>query len=324
VASRNVPDLALGVLLAVAGALAIWDASALPNAGAERLHGPGTFLNLLGFGLLLVGAALIVRSRFIAPAPAVRWSAVEQLVILIALGILIVGFSYRPYSRPWMLEWGPAELAALHISELAVAVALARASHLRALGMAGFGLLLSSVGIDAVTGVTRLAFGLENLVDGIDWLVLVPALFVVADAAVCLQSPQLFFALYARQIRGTVPPRLSGRDEVLLRAAATAAIAAALAFAYSVNNRWDDLVLLALIGAFGVACRIYGWNRLVLLLAFSVGTILEEDLRRAMLLSQGELEIFFRPAALGFLAAAGLALAAAVYGRFLLRKANPQ
>jgi TctA family transporter len=316
--------MALGALLGIAAALAIWEGSSLPGAGVERFFGPGTFLYLVGVGLAVVGAALIVRSRFASARPAPRWSAVEQLVILIALAILLLAFSYGPVLKPWMLDWGPVELAALHLFELAVAVALARASHLRAVGMAGCGLVLTSIGIDAITGVTRLTFGIEALIDGIDWLLLAPALFVVADAAICLRSPGLFFALYARQIRGVEPQRLSARDSLLLRIAAVAAIAAAFVFAYTINNRWDDLALLVLLGAFGVACRIYDWNRAVLLLAFTVGTVLEEDLRRTALISQGGLDIFLRPVALGFLVAACLVLATAAYGRFRLRKANPQ
>jgi TctA family transporter len=72
-----------------------------------------------------------------------------------------------------------------------------------------------------------------------------------------------------------------------------------------------------LFGLFGVACRIFDWNRLVLFLAFASGTLLEENLRRALLLSRGDLEIFlYRPISFSLLFASCTILIAVAFYRF--------
>jgi TctA family transporter len=323
--STRVSDVALGALLLVAAAIALWDAADLPGGIAPGgLDGPDAFPAALGVALAVIGIALIARASLAPHRPPPRWSAMQLLLILGGIVIVVAAFAFSPWSKPWVLEWGPPELAALHVLELAIAIAFARRSHLQALALVLLGLLLSVIGLDPATGILRMTFGIEALIDGIDWLVLAPALFVVADAAICVYSPQRFLALYARQVSGWTPPPVTEPMALAVRVAAAAAIAAAFALAYAVNDRWDDLVLLVLLAVFGVACRLYDWNRVVLLLAFSLGTMLEENIRRSMLLSQGDLEIFFRPIALGLLIAALIALATAAYLRYRLRTANPQ
>jgi TctA family transporter len=320
--SRAVSDIALGAVLLVAAALALWDTASLPGGfDGERIPGPGLFPRALGALMAVLGLGLLLRPA--QPPP--RWSAMQLLVILGAIVIAVVGFSYSPWSRSWFLQWGPPEYTSLRIFELAVAVALARASYLRALAMAVLGFILSIVGIDAVTGQMRLTFGIEALYDGIDWLLLAAALFVVAEAAIILYSPEMFRALYARQVRGWMPPVLRPWGTVALRLVAVAALGVAVWYGYELSHRVTDLALLFMLGAFGVACRLLDWNRVVLMLAFSMGVSLEESVRQALLLSQGDPGILLRPPlSLGFLVATGFVVAAAAYGRFRLRKANPQ
>jgi TctA family transporter len=49
-----------------------------------------------------------------------------------------------------------------------------------------------------------------------------------------------------------------------------------------------------LFGVLGVACKILGWNRVVLILALAGGGLLEENIRRAMLISRGDPTVFVR------------------------------
>ena len=51
-------------------------------------------------------------------------------------------------------------------------------------------------------------------------------------------------------------------------------------------------MLLLVFAVFGIACKIFDWSRLVLLLAFALGPLLEEHIRRALLVSRGEHEHF--------------------------------
>ena len=60
------------------------------------------------------------------------------------------------------------------------------------------------------------------------------------------------------------------------------------------NNREWDVGLALFFGLFGIAGKIYGWNRLVLLIGVLYSPLLEQSLRQSMLISNGNPEIFFR------------------------------
>src|SRR5262245_42618430 len=78
---------------------------------------------------------------------------------------------------------------------------------------------------------------------------------------------------------------------------------------YSVNNNPFDLVLMAIFGAFGLACTKLDMEPAPLALGVVLGPLMEENLRRAMLLARGEPTVFLtRPISAGFLIAAALVL----------------
>lgn len=61
---------------------------------------------------------------------------------------------------------------------------------------------------------------------------------------------------------------------------------------YSVNNNTFDLYLVAIIGIFGYAMSLLRFEAAPLLLGFILGPLLEENLRRALLLSRGDVATF--------------------------------
>jgi len=85
---------------------------------------------------------------------------------------------------------------------------------------------------------------------------------------------------------------------------------------YSVNNNTFDIALTALCGLFGYVLHKLDCEPAPLILGFVLGPMMEENLRRGMLLSRGDPSIFFtRPLSLLFLAlAAGLLIAMALPG----------
>ncbi|MEC7257562.1 MAG: tripartite tricarboxylate transporter permease, partial [Pseudomonadota bacterium] len=85
-----------------------------------------------------------------------------------------------PLSR-LALAFGPTEYFALMTLGLVFAVVLAKESVLKAIAMIVFGLLLSMVGTDLVTGATRMTFGLPELMDGIDFAIVAMGLFGFAE-----------------------------------------------------------------------------------------------------------------------------------------------
>jgi putative tricarboxylic transport membrane protein len=80
------------------------------------------------------------------------------------------------------LKFGPAEYFALMVFAFVTVAAVLGASMVRGLTMLFVGLLLGLVGIDDQTGQMRFAFGVPELMDGIDVVVLAVGLFAVGEA----------------------------------------------------------------------------------------------------------------------------------------------
>lgn len=278
--------LAIIVLSAAAALLGVRDA---PPSGPGEL-GPGFFPTVVGALLGLVGVVLLVRGIFLHAAQPLRWS---PKAVAITAGVIAAAYLA---SSTWGLNvallFGPAEFATLMILILTVAIALARISRVRAAGMALLGLLLATVGTEVSTGTERFTMGLDQLADGIMLPVVSLGLLVVADALICLVSPSLWLATYARRIAGWIGPRVPAVAGLGARLLAALAIAAACYFAFELNHTpWDVGVLIAF-GCFGVAAKILGWNRPALILAAHYGPLLEENLRRASMISRGDPAVF--------------------------------
>jgi TctA family transporter len=72
---------------------------------------------------------------------------------------------------------------------------------------------------------------------------------------------------------------------------------------YSVNNNTFDILIVAVIGALGYAMALLKFDAAPLLLGFVLGPLMEENLRRALLLSRGDIATFVdRPISAGILA----------------------
>ncbi len=82
---------------------------------------------------------------------------------------------------------------------------------------------------------------------------------------------------------------------------------------YSVNNSPSDVVLTGVFALVGYAMLKLGFETAPLLLGYVLGRLMEENLRRALLISRGHLMTFFeRPVSAGLLGVAFIVLAAAV------------
>jgi TctA family transporter len=81
--------------------------------------------------------------------------------------------------------------------------------------------------------------------------------------------------------------------------------------AYSINNNVFDVYLTVFFGLFGYLCSKLRLEGAPLLIGFVLGPMMEEHLRRAMLLSRGDPMVFFeRPISASMLAIAAIALLA--------------
>lgn len=80
------------------------------------------------------------------------------------------------------LKMGPAEYFALMVFAFTTVAAVLGASTVRGLTSLFVGLLLGLAGIDSQTGQARFSFGVPELLDGIDMVVLAVGLFAVGEA----------------------------------------------------------------------------------------------------------------------------------------------
>jgi putative tricarboxylic transport membrane protein len=78
---------------------------------------------------------------------------------------------------------------------------------------------------------------------------------------------------------------------------------------YSVNNSSFEIYLTALFGIFGFVCMKLGFPPAPMLLGYVLGPMMEENLRRSMLMSGGDASVFFtRPISVAFIIATVLIL----------------
>ncbi len=125
-------------------------------------------------------------------------------VVVAALGL--------PLTRVALL-FGPVEYFSLMVLGLAFAVVLARGSLLKAAAMILLGVLLSTIGTDLETGEERLTFGLADLADGIDFVVLAMGMFGFAEILRNLDSPETRDVVRAK-IGSLLPTRKDMRQSL--------------------------------------------------------------------------------------------------------------
>jgi TctA family transporter len=317
--AQDASDILLGCLLLLAAAVTIWDARELPFAHWYELNSK-FFPGIVAVLLVVTAAVLLVRAVFFDRTPAPNWIGFSIVTIIIGVVVLAVLFlAPVPAVTELLLGFGPPEFAALIVCVLAVAIALSRRSRLRAAGMVLLGLLLAAVGLDAITGQLRMTMGFEQLLDGLELFIVAVGMIIVADTIVCLISPSLVLTSYGWFVPRWRDAAIGSVGATLMRVAAVTALVAGGYLAYTVNNRTWDVGLALVFGLFGLVSKLYGWNRLLLILALAYSPLLEQSIRQSMLLSQGDPAVFFRsPAGAILLSLAVIALATA--GALSLRR----
>lgn len=112
--------------------------------------------------------------------PALATSAIGSFVAGTIATLLVTLLA--PVVVEVALKFGPAEYFALMVFAFTTVSAVLGASTVRGLASLFLGLLLGLVGIDGQTGQPRFAFGVPELLDGIDVVVLAVGLFAVGEA----------------------------------------------------------------------------------------------------------------------------------------------
>ncbi|NKE44649.1 tripartite tricarboxylate transporter permease [Roseomonas frigidaquae] len=144
----------------------------------------------------LEGAKMAKNGR---AGPALATSAIGSFIAgtVGTLGIAFIG----PIVVEYALMLGPAEYFMLMVLCFVTVSAVLGGSALRGLASLGFGLLLGLVGVDLQTGQPRLTFGVPELLDGVNVVLVAVALFAVGET--------LYLAW--RHVEGPVEVRDVGR-----------------------------------------------------------------------------------------------------------------
>ena len=112
--------------------------------------------------------------------PALATSAIGSFVAGTIATVLVTMLA--PLVIEVALKFGPAEYFALMIFAFTTVSAVIGSSTVRGLTSLFLGLFLGTIGIDGQTGQSRFAFGVPELLDGIDVVVLAVGLFAVGEA----------------------------------------------------------------------------------------------------------------------------------------------
>jgi TctA family transporter len=149
---------------------------------------------------------------------------------------------------------------------------------------------------------------------------------------VMTQKPDLFWGLIASMWIGNamlviLNLPLVGLWVMLLKVPYRLLFPAIMAFScigiYSVNNSPFELYLTAIFGIIGLAWAKLDMPPAPMLLGFVLGPLMEENLRRALLISRGDPTVFFtRPISLGFMIATALIIIIMVLPAVKARRAQ--
>jgi len=117
----------------------------------------------------------------------------------------VIAFLAPPLSAV-ALQFQSPEYFSLMVLGLVASIVLAQGSLIKALGMVVLGLLLGLVGTDVTSGTARFAFGVPELADGINFVVVAMGVFGVAEIARNLENERTR-SVFVAQIGGLMPSR---------------------------------------------------------------------------------------------------------------------
>ena len=102
---------------------------------------------------------------------------------------------FAPLIASAALKFGPAEYFSLCLFGLCVVVGVSGVSVIKGIVMIGLGLLISTVGIDAIEGVARFTFGRSELLPGLTSAAVMLGVFAISEVLVKSHSQEKTFSL---------------------------------------------------------------------------------------------------------------------------------
>lgn len=102
------------------------------------------------------------------------------------------------------LRFGPPEYFALMCLGMVILTFLSSTSMIRALMMACFGILIGTVGTDAVSGTARFSFGIIELMDGVGLVPVVMGLFGISEMLLNIET-KIDREIFKTRVKGLFP-----------------------------------------------------------------------------------------------------------------------
>ena len=100
----------------------------------------------------------------------------------------------------YALKFGPIEMFSLLLFALTATITLSDGSLLKGLAAICIGFMISSIGIDPQTGLSRFTFGVEDLQEGVDFLVVMIGIYAVCEVFKNLKSMNVEYKVDAKSI----------------------------------------------------------------------------------------------------------------------------
>ena len=122
------------------------------------------------------------------------------------VGTLIVA-AFAPPLTALAYEFGAPEYFALMFLGLVGAVVLASGSLVKALAMVVLGLLLGQINTDVITATPRFSFGIPELMDGINFVVIAMGVFSFGEIIANLGKPAEHREVFVKSVTGLWPSK---------------------------------------------------------------------------------------------------------------------
>ena len=144
----------------------------------------GPALGIAAFGSFIAGTFAVIALTFVGP--------------------LLAGIA---------LEFGPPEYFGMMIVGITVLTYLSSGSMVKALIMAGIGLMLSGVGMDTISGKYRFTFGISSLLDGITLVPVAMGMFGISEVLLNLET-EIKRSILTTPLQNLFPTRKDWADSI--------------------------------------------------------------------------------------------------------------
>jgi len=129
-----------------------------------------------------------------------------------SLGIMGMALVAPPLAA-FALKFGPAQLFTVMLLGISVLAYVARYSIRRAVIVAAFGLFVTSVGQDLVSGEQRFVFGIPELQDGIDMVPVIMGLYGLSEMFENVEKT-IDMSVFKEKLKGLLPSLQDWRDSI--------------------------------------------------------------------------------------------------------------